>query len=174
LAGVFKKSLNLENIKFGKTSLGRIERSKNFCALIDMDSEKALEILTLISKSQLPSGIVIKECDALPSSLVDEQQQRSSSSSSYYQRDNGGGRSRSYGGGGSSYGGSSGSGRSTGSSSSSSYGSSSSSSSGSRSYGNSYGSSSGNNNNSGGGGGRSYSEGAPSRTYTSNREKSWS
>eukprot|EP01038_Epipyxis_sp_PR26KG_P009150 gene9150-12341_t len=106
IAGVLRGVLNLQDVRFGKTSMAR-GVDKNIIALVDFNKDRAYEILEEIEKTELPVGISFKICDTLPPLIVDRSERPSYSSSSSGGYSGGGYRGGGGGGGGSgrSYGG---------------------------------------------------------------------
>ena len=93
-AGVLRRSLEIEDIKFGKTSIGKLP-DQSMCCLIDLKSEQGSEIMKMLEDVKLPQGVKLKPCSVLPPIMRDPSERS-------WQAGGGGGGSRgSYGGGGS-------------------------------------------------------------------------
>lgn len=83
--GVLKRSLGMEDVMVGKVAMGRSD-SRAPCAVVDVPYEDGQEIMTALQTIKLPQGLNIRECDVLPSSMIDY-----SSSGGGYKRSYGGG-----------------------------------------------------------------------------------
>lgn len=165
ITGVFKRSLGIEDFRFGKLSMARSPSDgRQLIVLVDLDHEKAVEVLKLIEENPLPQGVKIFTCDSLPTLVQDRSERSYSSGGGGRSYGSGGGRSSYQGGGGRSYGGGGGSSRSSyqggggGDRGGSSYGS-----GGGGSYQGA----------GGGGGGRSYSRDSSSSNSGGGSGKSW-
>ena len=106
-AGVLRRSLDIEDIKFGKTSLAKVaggpgtgERSlgsSSVCCLIDVPAQQGQKVLEMLDSVTLPAGVNLEACKTLPELIRDP--------SDRYHQDYRGGGGRRYGGGGRNYGG---------------------------------------------------------------------
>jgi ATP-dependent RNA helicase DDX21 len=91
-AGVLRRSLDLEDIKFGKTALAKEAEgaAATFC-LIDVPAAQGSVILQKLQNVVLPAGVVLEACKSLPYLIPNERDRQ------YGDRD-GGGRGRGGGG----------------------------------------------------------------------------
>ncbi len=83
-----KRSLNIEEIKVGKISIGRTDY-RTPCALIDVPDSLGETILEALEQIKLPQGLSIKQCQVLP--YVTPDYSNESSRGRYEGRGGGGG-----------------------------------------------------------------------------------
>jgi hypothetical protein len=109
-AGVLRRSLDIEDIKFGKTSLARVAAdpgrpeslgSSSVCCLIDVPAQQGQKVLEMLETVTLPAGVNLEACKTLPELIRDPTDRYSRD----YRGGGGGGGGRRYGGSGRSYGG---------------------------------------------------------------------
>ncbi|CAK9252802.1 unnamed protein product [Sphagnum jensenii] len=77
LASVLKRSMDIDNVEFGKVNMGRTGDTRIPCAVLDLQEETAHQVLEALEKIKLPTGLSIKECSVLP--YITEYSTRSSS-----------------------------------------------------------------------------------------------
>lgn len=108
MAGVLRRSLEIEDVKFSKTALARTAERQLVC-LVDMPYERAASIIAMLSSTPLPQGVSIKQCQVLPMLIPDRDSRGDDRRGGGSYRGGGGGgggyrggndRPRSYGGGG--------------------------------------------------------------------------
>lgn len=110
-AGVLKRSLNIDSIRFGKASLARTAKEETgdtigggaMCCLLDVPVKQGSEIVQLLDEISLPAGVVMQACKSLPQLIPDPSDRRFDDGSRSYGGRGGssggrGGRDRSYGG----------------------------------------------------------------------------
>lgn len=80
-AGVLKRSLDIESIRFGKTSLAKTIQNEHLegenlgsgavCCLLDIPVQQGSKILQLLDEVSLPSGVEMQVCKSLPHLIPD-------------------------------------------------------------------------------------------------------
>ena len=74
-AGVLRRSLEIEEVTFGKISLAKIDPDVNeICCLVDVPADQANEIFEKMDEVRLPAGVNIVSCPTLPTLLRDPDQ----------------------------------------------------------------------------------------------------
>ena len=66
--GILRRSLGVEDAKFGKISMARSSTRNNLCVLVDFTCEQADTILSALNDDEvkIPGGVKIHECHQLP------------------------------------------------------------------------------------------------------------
>ena len=70
VAGVLRRSLEIDDVQFSKTALARTPDRQIVC-LVDMKYERGASILAQLSSTKLPQGVNIKQCEVLPMLIPD-------------------------------------------------------------------------------------------------------
>ena len=96
--GILRKSLDIDDAKFGKMSMAR-GADRNLCLLVDFTAQQANDILFALEDAQgLPGGVAITECTALPPLVQERRSEYGGGGGGGYR--GGGGYNNRYGGGG--------------------------------------------------------------------------
>lgn len=84
-AGVLKRSLSINNIRFGKTSLAKTNKDGTegenlgggaVCCLLDVPVQQGSEIVKLLDVISLPPGVIMQACKTLPQLIQDPTNRR--------------------------------------------------------------------------------------------------
>ncbi len=100
-AGVLKRTLDMDNVKFGKTVMAK-DKNRQMIALIDVPYESGRDIMQKLQTVSLPQGVNIQPCESLPSVVISDRPEYTSYGNDNYRSSSsgggGGGSGRSWGG----------------------------------------------------------------------------
>ena len=65
-----KRSLGIEDVKFGKVSVGRTEQ-RIPCLVVDLPEDISMNIVHSLESTKLPQGLSIQRCEVLPHIAVE-------------------------------------------------------------------------------------------------------
>jgi hypothetical protein len=71
--GIVKRVLSVEDLTLGRSAMAKNYKTRQFCGVIDVDTDKANVILKAIdeNKEVIPRGIEITLCESLPEIVED-------------------------------------------------------------------------------------------------------